>query len=138
MIAFFFCKFFSTLSKEFAEKKGYHDALMLDYRGYVAEGTGANIFFIKGNSIHTPIAECFLNGITRQTVIGIVKAQGFELIEKYILPNEISNYEECFLTGTAAEITPVSSIDNISFQTGKNTTSFKLMNDFTDLVNSSF
>ena len=126
-----------TMSKEFAEKKGYDDALMLDYRNYVAEGTGANIFFIKGNDIHTPIADCFLNGITRQTVIEMVKKQGFNLVEKHILPNEIENYDEALLTGTAAEITPIKSIDDIIYNTGKNTTSYKLMNDFTDLVNSS-
>ena len=126
-----------TMSKEFAEKKGYDDALMLDYRNYVAEGTGANIFFIKGNDIHTPIADCFLNGITRQTVIEMVKKQGLNLVEKHIIPNEIENYDEALLTGTAAEITPIKSIDNIDYSTGKNTTSYKLMNDFTDLVNSS-
>ena len=126
-----------TMSKEFAEKKGYDDALMLDYRNYVAEGTGANIFFIKGNDIHTPIADCFLNGITRQTVIQMVKRQGLNLVEKHILPNEIKNYDEALLTGTAAEITPIKSIDNINFSTGENTTSYKLMKDFTDLVNSS-
>ena len=126
-----------TMSKEFAEKKGYDDALMLDYRNYVAEGTGANIFFIKGNDIHTPIADCFLNGITRQTVIEMVKKQGLNLVEKHILPNEIENYDEALLTGTAAEITPIKSIDDIIYNTGKNTTSYKLMNDFTDLVNSS-
>ena len=126
-----------TMSKEFAEQKGYHDALMLDYRNYVAEGTGANIFFIKDNDIHTPIADCFLNGITRQTVIEMVKKQGFNLVEKHILPDEISNYNEAFLTGTAAEITPIKLIDNVGFRTGKDTTSFKFMNDFTELVNSS-
>ena len=126
-----------TMSKEFAEKNGYDDALMLDYRNYVAEGTGANIFFIKGNDIHTPIADCFLNGITRQTVIEMVKKQGLNLVEKHILPNEIENYDEALLTGTAAEITPIKSIDDINYNTGKNTTSYKLMNDFTDLVNSS-
>ena len=126
-----------TMSKEFAEKQGYDDALMLDYRNYVAEGTGANIFFIKGNDIHTPIADCFLNGITRQTVIEMVKKQGLNLVEKHILPNEIENYDEALLTGTAAEITPIKSIDDINYNTGKNTTSYKLMNDFTDLVNSS-
>ena len=124
-----------TMSKEFAEKKGYDDALMLDYRNYVAEGTGANIFFIKDNDIHTPIADCFLNGITRQTVIEMVKKQGFNLVEKHILPNEIGDYDEALLTGTAAEITPIKSIDDIHYNTGKNTTSYKLMNDFTDLVN---
>ncbi len=126
-----------TLSKEFAEQKGYHDALMLDYRNYIAEGTGANIFFIKDNKIDTPIADCFLNGITRQAVIEMLKNKGFEISEKHILPEEINNYEEAFLTGTAAEITPIKSIDNYKFNTGKNTLSFQFMNDFTQIVNSS-
>ncbi len=123
-----------TMSKEYAEKKGYHDALMLDYRGYVAEGTGANIFFIQDKSIHTPIPDCFLNGITRQTVIEMSKSQGFEITERHILPEEISKYDEAFLTGTAAEITPIRSIDNINFNTGDNTTTFKFMGDFSNLV----
>ena len=126
-----------TMSKQFAESKGYNDALMLDYRGYIAEGTGANIFFIKDKIIHTPIPDCFLNGITRQTVIELVKNKGFNLLEKHILPDEINQYDEAFLTGTAAEITPIKSIDEISYNTGNNTTSFELMNDFTNLVNSS-
>lgn len=126
-----------TMSKEYAEKKGYHDALMLDYRGYVAEGTGANIFFIKGNNIHTPIPDCFLNGITRQTVIELVRDKGLNLTERHILPDEINGYEEAFLTGTAAEITPIKSIDAITYNTGNNTTTYKLMNDFTNLVKSS-
>tara|TARA_Y100001970_G_scaffold285385_1_gene404888 strand:+ start:4959 stop:5843 length:885 start_codon:yes stop_codon:yes gene_type:complete len=126
-----------TMSKEFAESKGYHDALMLDYRGYVAEGTGANIFFIKDKDIHTPIPDCFLNGITRQAVIKMVIDQGFKITEKHILPSEINNYDEAFLTGTAAEITPIQSIDNISFSTGDNSTTFKFMNDFSEMVKSS-
>ena len=126
-----------TMSKQFAESKGYNDALMLDYRGYIAEGTGANIFFIKDKIIHTPIPDCFLNGITRQTVIELVKNKGFDLLEKHILPDEINQYDEAFLTGTAAEITPIKSIDEISYNIGNNTTSFELMNDFTNLVNSS-
>ena len=126
-----------TMSKEFAESKGYHDALMLDYRGYVAEGTGANIFFIKDKNIHTPIPDCFLNGITRQAVITMVTNQGFKITEKHILPSEIDNYDEAFLTGTAAEITPIKSIDNISFSTGDNSTTFKFMNDFSDMVKGS-
>ena len=124
-----------TMSKQFAETKGYHDALMLDYRGYVAEGTGANIFFIKDNEIHTPIPDCFLNGITRQTVVQMATKQGYKITERYILPDEIGNYNEAFLTGTAAEITPIQSIDNINFNTGEETTTFKFMNDFTELVN---
>ena len=123
-----------TMSKEFAEKKGYHDALMLDHRNYVAEGTGANIFFIKGNQIDTPIPDCFLNGITRQAVIKMLKEQGFEVKEKFINPGEIVNYDEAFLTGTAAELTPISLIDNKKFLVGQSTTTFKLMNDFSDLV----
>jgi branched-chain amino acid aminotransferase len=126
-----------TMSKEFAESKGYHDALMLDYRGYVAEGTGANIFFIKDNDIHTPIPDCFLNGITRQAVIKMTTEQGFKITVRHILPDEIQNYDEAFLTGTAAEITPIKSIDNINFTTGDNTTTFKFMSDFSELVNSS-
>ena len=125
------------MSKEFAEKKGYHDALMLDYRGYVAEGTGANIFFIKNNDIYTPIPDCFLNGITRQAVIKMVTEQGFKITEKHILPNEIGNYDEAFLTGTAAEITPIKSIDEIKFTTGDNSTTFKFMGDFSEMVKSS-
>ena len=125
------------MSKQFAEDKGYNDALMLDYRGYVAEGTGANIFFIKDKDIVTPIPDCFLNGITRQAVIEIVKNQGFEIEEKHIMPEELKNYDEAFLTGTAAEVTPISSIDNIAVSVGESTTTFKLINDFTDFVNSS-
>ena len=123
-----------TMSKEYAETKGYHDALMLDYRGYVAEGTGANIFFIKENNIHTPIPDCFLNGITRQTVIEMATKQGFNITERHILPNQINEYDEAFLTGTAAEITPIRSIDDINYNTGENTTTFKFMGDFTNLV----
>jgi len=126
-----------TMSKEFAEKKGYHDALMLDYRGYVAEGTGANIFFVKDNNIHTPIPDCFLNGITRQAVIKMATDQRFIITEKHILPDEIANFDEAFLTGTAAEITPIRSIDDITFTTGSNTTTYKFMNDFSEMVNSS-
>ena len=126
-----------TMSKEFAEKKGYHDALMLDYRGYVAEGTGANIFFIKNKEIHTPIPDCFLNGITRQAVIKMSTSKGFKIIERHIKPEEIDKYDEAFLTGTAAEITPIRSIDKIYFNTGDTTTTFKFMSDFSELVKSS-
>jgi branched-chain amino acid aminotransferase len=126
-----------TMSKEFAERKGYNDALMLDHRNFVAEGTGANIFFIKGNKIDTPIPDCFLNGITRQTVIEIINNKGFHLEEKYIKPEDLNNYDEAFLTGTAAEVTPISSIDGVKFAIGQNTKTFNLMNDFTDFVHSS-
>ena len=126
-----------TMSKEFAEKKGFDDCLMLDHRNYVAEGTGANIFFIKNDSVYTPIADCFLNGITRQTVIKIVKNKGFNLEEKYIKQDDLKNFDEAFLTGTAAEVTPIRSIDNVKFSIGDNTKTFKIMNDFSDFVKSS-
>ena len=104
---------------------------MLDYRGYVAEATSSNIFLIKDNEIHTPIPDCFLNGITRQTVIDMVKNQGFKLVERHIKPDELKilmKYFNC----TAAEITPVKSID-IKFKTGDNTT-FKFMKDYRNIV----
>jgi len=123
-----------TLSKSFAEEKGCNEALMLDYRGYIAEATSSNIFLIKDNNIHTPIPDCFLNGITRQTVIAMVKNQGFNLVERYITPDELNNFDEVFLTGTAAEITPVRSIDSHKFNTGDNTTTFQLMKDYRKIV----
>ena len=126
-----------TLSKSFAEEKGFNEALMLDYRGYVAEATSSNIFLIKGKEIHTPIPDCFLNGNTRQTVISMVKDQGFDLMERHIKPDELKNYDEVFLTGTAAEITPVKSIDNLNFKTGDNTTTYQFMKDYRALVTNS-
>lgn len=108
-----------TLSKDAAMADGYSDALMLDYRGYVAEATGANVFFVKGDEIHTPTPDCFLNGITRQTVIAIAKANGFKVIERHMQPEELSNFHECFLTGTAAELTPVSEVGEYRFKPGK-------------------
>ena len=105
-----------TLSKHEAEKKGFQDALMLDYRGYVAEATGANVFFIDADGvIHTPIADCFLNGITRQTIIGMAHSINMKVIERHIMPEEMANMKECFLTGTAAEVTPVSRIGDYHF-----------------------
>ncbi|NIY75388.1 branched-chain amino acid aminotransferase [Thalassospira sp. HF15] len=108
-----------TLSKHEAERKGYADALMLDYRGQVAEATGANVFFIKDGQIHTPTPDCFLDGITRRTVIGLAKARGYEVIERAIMPEEMEGFEECFLTGTAAEVTPVAEIGPYSFAPGE-------------------
>ena len=99
-----------TISKHRAERKGYADALMLDWQGRVAECTGANVFFVQDGKIHTPMADCFLDGITRQTVIGLAKARGIEVIERRIMPEELGSFSECFLTGTAAEVTPVSEI----------------------------
>jgi branched-chain amino acid aminotransferase len=108
-----------TMSKHEAERQGYTDALMLDYRGYVAEATGANIFFMMDDGkIHTPKADCFLNGITRQTVIKLAQSMGYDVVERHIMPEELANVRECFLTGTAAEVTPVSSIGDHHFNPG--------------------
>ena len=117
-----------TLSKHAAEDKGYADAMMLDWRGQVAEATGANIFFVKDGAIHTPKPDCFLDGITRRTVIGLAKARGYEVIERAIMPEELEGFEQCFLTGTAAEVTPVSEIGPYHFAVGDITTT--LMNDY--------
>jgi branched-chain amino acid aminotransferase len=117
-----------TISKHAAEAKGYADAMMLDYRGRVAEATGANIFFVKDGAIHTPDPDCFLNGITRQTVIELAKRRGLEVIERAIMPEELSTFSECFLTGSAAEVTPVSEIAQWKFTPGK--ISEMLMNDY--------
>jgi branched-chain amino acid aminotransferase len=122
-----------TISKHAAEAKGYADAMMLDWRGHVAEATGANIFFIKDGEIHTPTPDCFLDGITRRTVIGLAKDRGINVIERTIMPEELAGFEQCFLTGTAAEITPVSEIGADRFVPGEITET--LMNDFTALVN---
>ncbi|KZK99247.1 MULTISPECIES: branched-chain amino acid aminotransferase [Pseudovibrio] len=108
-----------TISKHAAEAKGYSDALMLDWQGRVAEATGANVFFIKDGAIHTPIADCFLDGITRRTVIDLARARGIEVIERRIMPEEMEGFEQCFLTGSAAEVTPVSEIGPHSFAPGE-------------------
>jgi branched-chain amino acid aminotransferase len=107
-----------TLSKHAAEAKGYADALMLDYRGYVAEATGANVFFIQDGVIHTPLPDCFLNGLTRQSVIAIAKVHQIKVIERHIQPEELGDFSECFLTGSAAEVTPVSEIGPWRFKPG--------------------
>ena len=108
-----------TLSKHEAEAKGYADALMFDYRGQIAEATGANVFFTKDGVIHTPTPDCFLDGITRQTVIGLAKKRGLEVVERAIMPEEMADFEECFITGSAAEVTPVSEIGSYNFVPGK-------------------
>ncbi|SFK24152.1 branched-chain amino acid aminotransferase [Pseudovibrio ascidiaceicola] len=108
-----------TISKHAAEAKGYSDALMLDWQGRVAEATGANVFFIKDGAIHTPIADCFLDGITRRTLIDLARARGIEVIERRIMPEEMEGFEQCFLTGSAAEVTPVSEIGPHSFAPGE-------------------
>lgn len=107
-----------TLSKNKAELSGYHDALMLDYRGYVADCTGANIFMVKDGVVYTPIADCFLNGITRQTVIEIMHENSIPFIEKHIMPNDIINADEVFVTGSAAEIQPVVQVGKQNFPVG--------------------
>lgn len=108
-----------TLSKNKAELSGYNDALMLDYRGYVAECTGANIFMVKGGVVCTPIADCFLSGITRQTIIDLVKQHGIPFIEKHILPSELTGADEVFITGSAAEVQPVIQIGEKHFSSGE-------------------
>ena len=107
-----------TQSKHEAQSQGCSDSLMMDYRGYVAEATGANVFFVRDNVVYTPIPDCFLNGITRQTVIQILKEKGIEVIEKHILPNEMESFEQCWLTGTAAEVTPVGQVEQYNFEVG--------------------
>ncbi|KAF2992163.1 branched-chain amino acid aminotransferase [Methylocystis sp. MJC1] len=99
-----------TISKHRAERRGYADALMLDWQGRVAECTGANVFFVKDGALHTPIADCFLDGITRRTVIDLAKRRGIEIIERRIMPEEMASFDECFICGTGAEVTPVSEI----------------------------
>jgi branched-chain amino acid aminotransferase len=122
-----------TLSKHEAERHGFQDALMLDYRGYVAEATGANVFFIDADgTIHTPIADCFLNGITRQTVIGMAEAMQIKVVQRHIKPEEMADMKECFLTGTAAEVTPVSRVGDYHFT--QSDTSRKLVDGYEKLV----
>jgi branched-chain amino acid aminotransferase len=121
-----------TLSKHAAESKGYADALMLDWRGRVAEATGANVFFVDNNVLHTPEPDCFLDGITRRTVIELARARGLEIVERAIMPDEMENFSECFITGTAAEVTPVSEIGPYKFTPGD--ISINLLNDYLALV----
>jgi branched-chain amino acid aminotransferase len=118
-----------TLSKHTAEAEGFQDALMLDWRGQIAEATGANIFFLMSDGkIHTPTPDCFLDGITRSTVIDLARARGIEVVERAIMPEEMADASECFLTGTAAEVTPVGSIAEYSFTPGD--ISRQLMEDY--------
>ena len=123
-----------TLSKHDAEANGFDDALMLDWRGRIAEATGANIFLVIDDKLHTPIADCFLDGITRQTVIHLAKARGIETVERIIMPDDLSKATEVFVTGTAAEVTPVSQIgEDLQFQVGSITQ--QLIEDYTSLTN---
>ena len=107
-----------TMSKHAAEAKGCSDALFMDYRGYVAEATGANIFFVKEGEVHTPLPACSLNGITRQTVINMLRDRQIKVHERHIMPEEMEGFEQCWLTGTAAEVTPVSQIGDYTFEVG--------------------
>ncbi len=121
-----------TVSKHRAERRGFADAMMLDWQGRVAECTGANIFFVKDGKIHTPLADCFLDGITRRTVIELAKRRGFEVIERRIMPEELTSFSECFITGTAAEVTAVAQIADWNFNPGGITK--QLMDDYSDEV----
>ena len=109
----------ATMSKHTAEANGCSDAMMMDYRGYVAEATGANIFFVKEGEVHTPKPDAFLNGLTRQTVIEMLKTMGVQVHERHILPNELEDFSQCWLTGSAAEITPVGQIGDYNFEVGE-------------------
>jgi branched-chain amino acid aminotransferase len=121
-----------TISKHAAEAKGFGDALMLDWRGYVAETTGANVFLGIEGRLHTPLPDCFLDGITRRAVIDLARARGIEVVERHIMPDELSNAQEIFVTGTAAEVTPVRAIDDLHYQLGPMTRD--LMDDFRTLT----
>lgn len=121
-----------TMSKHAAEAKGYDDALMYDYRGQVAEATGANIFFVKDGDLHTPTPDCFLDGITRRTVIDLAKKRQLKVIERAIMPEEMEGFEQAFLTGTAAEVTPLSEIGPYNFEVGEITK--QLMFDYDEIV----
>jgi branched-chain amino acid aminotransferase len=122
-----------TMSKHEAEAKGYNDALMFDWRGQVAEATGANVFFLKDGVLHTPTPDCFLDGITRRTVIGLARARGIEVVERAIWPEELEHFEQAFLTGSAAEVTPLAEIGPWRFDVGQ--TVLGLAKDYSDLVN---
>jgi branched-chain amino acid aminotransferase len=121
-----------TLSKHKAEAAGYNDALMLDYRGRIAEASGANIFLVQNGEIHTPDPDCFLNGITRQTVVALARERGYTVRERAIMPDELAQTDEVFITGTAVEVTPVSTIDSYRFTVGPVTRD--LMQAYDDLV----
>ena len=122
-----------TLSKQHAEQHGYNDALMLDWRGRVAEGTGANIFFVKDGALHTPVPDCFLDGITRRTVMDIARGRGMDVVERAIWPEEMEGFDEAFLTGTAAEVTAIQSIGPYKFKSVE--IAHQLDKAYEDLVN---
>ncbi len=122
----------ATLSKHAAEDQGYTDALMYDYRGHIAEATGANIFFVKDGQLHTPIPDCFLDGITRRSIMALARARQIPVIERHIAPDELDSFSECFLTGSAAEVTPVGEIGQHRFAPGQ--ISETLMADYAEDV----
>ena len=121
-----------TLAKHEAEARGYNDALMFDWRGQVAEATGANIFFVRDGKLHTPTPDCFLDGITRRSVIDLAQRRGVEVIERAIWPEELESFEQAFLTGSAAEVTPIAEIGPWRFEVGALTK--QLQKDYADLV----
>lgn len=121
-----------TIEKHRSMDEGYNDALMLDWRGLIAEATGANVFFVKGTTLHTPTPDCFLDGITRRTVIGLAKKRGLSVVERQIRPEELSSFEQCFLTGSAAEVTPVSEIGPYRFTVGEITRT--LMEEYSEFA----
>jgi len=122
-----------TLSKQHAEQRGFNDALMFDWRGRVAEATGANVFFVRDGTLHTPTPDCFLDGITRRTVMDLARKRGVDVEERAIWPEELASFEQMFLTGTAAEVTPVKSAGPWNFEVGELT--LQLQKDYDDLVN---
>ena len=121
-----------TISKHAAERDGYADAMMLDWRGYVAEATGANVFFVRDGVLHTPTPDCFLNGITRQSVMRLARARGVEIVERHIHPDELPTFSECFIVGSAAEVTPVAEIGQYRFKPGQ--LSLSLMDEYARMV----
>jgi branched-chain amino acid aminotransferase len=125
-----------TISKHEAENEGYNDALMLDYRGYLAEATGANLFLIMNGELHTPLPDCFLNGLTRQTVIELAKQNGIKVVERHIMPEELANAQDAFLTGSAAEITRIGSVEDKYFYPEMSEITLKLMDSYHHLVRS--
>ena len=126
-----------TISKHEAENDGFNDALMLDYRGYLAEATGANLFLVmKNGELHTPLADCFLNGITRQTIMELARKKGIKVVERHILPEELVDAQDAFLTGSAAEITRISEVDGQYFYPEETEITLGLIEDYYNLVRS--
>lgn len=123
----------ATLSKQHAESRGYNDALMFDWRGQVAEATGANVFFVRDGQLFTPTPDCFLDGITRRTVMELAQRRGIDVVERAMWPEELESFEQMFITGSAAEVTPVASVGPWNFEVGEVTR--QLAKDYDDLVN---